>query len=187
MKEDTEGKGEETAGSSGRLKSEIIKILRDASLAIFICLFVIYFLFQPFKVEGNSMSPSLRDDERIIVNKFCYAFQKIERGDMIVFCLKGDRSKTYVKRIVGVPGDEIEIRYGFVILNGKQLEESYIEGLLDEREHQGPVYVGPGSYYVLGDSRDNSNDSRNWGLVRKENIVGKVVLRYWPLQKFEML
>ena len=169
------------------MKAEIIKILRDATLAIFICLFIVYFLFQPFKVEGNSMSPSLRHNERIIVNKFCYAFQEIERGDLIVFSLEGDRSRTFVKRVIGAPGDVVEIYAGSVYINGKILNEPYVKETVLEGETRPAVFIEPGKYYVLGDSRDNSNDSRNWGLIRREDIVGKVVLRYWPIKEFDLI
>ena len=133
------------------------------------------------------MLPRLHDGERIFVNKLIYYDEyrwapRIERGDIVVFWFPDDPSKSYIKRVVGLPGDTVEIREGNVLINGSMLEEKY----LDPKENlstrsQTPVYVKPNYYFVMGDNRDNSSDSRSWGLVPKKYVYGKALLRYWPL------
>lgn len=161
-------------------------LLRDLVFALMIAALVVVFIVQPVKVEGTSMLPRLHDGERIFVNKLIYYDEyrwapRIERGDIVVFWFPDDPSKSYIKRVVGLPGDTVEIREGNVLINGSMLEEKY----LDPKENlstrsQTPVYVKPNYYFVMGDNRDNSSDSRSWGLVPKKYIYGKALLRYWP-------
>jgi signal peptidase I len=141
---------------------------------------------QPVKVEGTSMLPRLHDGERIFVNKLIYYDEyrwapKIERGDIVVFWFPDDPSKSYIKRVVGLPGDTVEVREGNVVINGSVLEENYLDPRANlATRSQAPVYVKPNYYFVMGDNRDNSSDSRTWGLVPKKYIYGKALLRYWP-------
>jgi signal peptidase I len=161
-------------------------LLRDLVFALMIAALVVVFIIQPVKVEGTSMLPRLHDGERIFVNKLIYYDEyrwapRIERGDIVVFWFPDDPSKSYIKRVVGLPGDTVEIREGNVLINGSMLEEKY----LDPKENlstrsQTPVYIKPNYYFVMGDNRDNSSDSRSWGLVPKKYIYGKALLRYWP-------
>ena len=159
--------------------------LRDLLLSVVIAIIVILFLYQPVKVEGTSMMPSLTDQERIFINKFTYRFGigSIERGDMVVFWFPMDRSKSYIKRIIGLPGDLVEIEDGKVIVNGQPLTEEYVPE--EYRDHT--VYaarrVPLDQYFVLGDHRSSSNDSRAWGTVERKFIYGKAVFVYWPLDK----
>jgi len=125
----------------------------------------------------------LVDQERIFVNKFVYRFENIARRDIVVFWYPLDISKSYIKRVIGVPGDIIEVRQGEVIVNGEVLDERYVPLNYFDRQNYLPVYVEPGHYYVLGDHRNQSNDSRMWGLVPERNIYGKAVFRYWPVSK----
>jgi signal peptidase I len=163
--------------------------LRDLFVSVVLAILVILFLYQPVKVEGTSMMPALVDQERIFINKFIYRFglSDIQRGDMVVFWFPGDTTKSYIKRVIGVPGDRIEVDNGNVIVNGKKLDETYV---LDEyRDHQSmsPYEVKSDEYFVLGDHRSSSNDSRFWGAVPRKYIYGKAVFIYWPLDKMGMV
>jgi signal peptidase I len=154
--------------------------LRETAISLGISMFIIVFLYQPVKVEGTSMMPGLADHERIFINKFLYRFVPIERGDVVVFRYPGDPSKNYIKRIVGVPGDRVEIFRGAVMVNGSQMAEPYLpEEFRDERS-MSEVVVPPGGYFVLGDHRNLSSDSRDFGVVEREAIFGKAVFAYWP-------
>lgn len=161
-------------------------LLRDLAFALMIAALVVVFVVQPVKVEGTSMLPRLHDGERIFVNKLIYYDEyrwapKIERGDIVVFWYPNDPTKSYIKRVIGLPGETVEVREGTVLINGSRLEEKY----LDPRENVSaailaPVQVKLNYYFVMGDNRDNSSDSRVWGLVPKKYIYGKALLRYWP-------
>lgn len=166
-----------------------ISWLRDLSVSIVIAIIVILFLYQPVKVEGTSMTPALVNDERIFINKFVYRFgiSDIVRGDTIVFWAPEDSSRSYIKRVIGVPGDTVEIVNGTVILNGRPLDEPYISSEYRDRMSMPLRKVEPGKYFVLGDHRNSSNDSRSWGTVPREAIYGKAVFAYWPLQRIGLV
>jgi signal peptidase I len=157
--------------------------LKDVLLALVIAVLMVVFLYQPVKVEGTSMQPQLDDQERIFVNKFVYRFEEIRRGDVIVFYYPRDLSKSFIKRVVGVPGDSVAIKNGRVLINGVRLEEPYLKTNFLDSDSYPPVLVKEGNYYVLGDHRNASNDSRSWGQVPRENIFGKAAFCYWPIQK----
>jgi signal peptidase I len=159
--------------------------LRDLLLAILIAAIVIIFVYQPVKVEGTSMMPALADQERIFVNKFIYRFGigEIERGDLVVFWLPEDRDKSYIKRVIGLPGDRVKIDRGTVVVNGRRLREDYIPPEYRDSFSMPSVGVGPDHYFVLGDRRYSSNDSRNWGLLPRTCVYGKAVFVYWPLDR----
>jgi signal peptidase I len=143
------------------------------------------------KVEGTSMMPTLTDQERIFINKFTYHFGlgAIERGDMVVFWYPLDPTKSYIKRVIGVPGDRVRIESGQVYVNGEALVENYVpESYRDNVSWKGKSDVVPaGEYFVLGDHRSSSSDSRSWGNVPREKIYGKAVFVYWPLDKMGRL
>ncbi len=163
--------------------------LRDLFLSVLIAIGVILFLYQPVKVEGTSMMPSLIDQERIFINKFVYRFgiADIGRGDTVVFWFPGDPSKSYIKRVIGAPGDTIEVIEGKVIVNGLALREPYVPD--EYRDHVSlPRSVVPADqYFVLGDHRSSSNDSRMWGMVPRRYIYGKAAFVYWPLDRLGLL
>jgi signal peptidase I len=169
------------------LLAEIRGWVRDIVLAVGAAILIVVFLYQPVKVEGTSMLPELVDQERIFVNKYLYHFEQISRKDIVVFWFPKDPSKRYIKRVIGMPGDTVEIKDGVVYVNGARLEESYL--IPEYRDHRSnpPVTVESGHYFVLGDHRDKSNDSRNWGLVPEKYIYGKAVFRYWPVTKIGAL
>ncbi len=159
--------------------------LRDLALSVLIAIILIVFIYQPVKVEGTSMMPALTDQERIFINKFTYRFGigAIERGDMVVFFFPADRSKSYIKRVVGLPGDTVEIDRGALVVNGKRLVEDYVPEEYRDRQSYPPLKVPPDEYFVLGDHRSSSNDSRAWGTVPRKFIYGKAVFVYWPLAR----
>lgn len=162
--------------------------LRDLAFSVLIAVVLIVFIYQPVKVEGTSMMPTLSDQERIFINKFTYEFGlgAIQRGDTVVFWFPGDKSKSYIKRVIGLPGDRIRVDAGQVYVNGHALVEDYVpEENRDSSSWRGgqEVVVPPGRYFVLGDHRNSSSDSRSWGWVPRDNIYGKAVFAYWPPDK----
>jgi signal peptidase I len=163
--------------------------LRDLAVSVLLAVIVILFLYQPVKVEGTSMMPSLTDQERIFINKFVYrfGFSDIARGDTVVFWYPNDRSKSYIKRVIGVPGDLVELDRGQVILNGQRLEEPYVPPEYRDQRSLSPRRVPPDHYFVMGDHRSSSNDSRDWGFLPGTYIYGKAVFVYWPIEKMGVL
>ncbi len=133
------------------------------------------------------MMPSLNDQERIFVNKFVYRLEPIQRGDIVVFRYPRDPSKSFIKRVIGVGGDRIRIEDGQTFVNGKPIREDYVPGIyLDERPYR-EITVPPNSYFVMGDHRSMSDDSRDFGPVKSSYIYGKAVLGYWPVEKMGLL
>ncbi len=169
------------------LVSEIRFWLRDVLFAVAIAVFIVIFVVQPVKVEGTSMQPQLVDQERIFVNRFLYRFQNVRRGDVVVFFYPKDRSKSFIKRVLGVPGDEVEIRDGSVYINGAKIREPYLRPEFRDFRSFHKVVVPPGEYFVLGDHRNSSNDSRSWGFVSRPLIYGKAVFSYWPVSRLGLV
>ncbi len=167
----------------------VLAWLRDLSLSVIIAIVVILFLYQPVKVEGTSMMPALVDQERIFINKFVYRFgiENVDRGDMVVFWYPNDPTKSYIKRVIGIPGDRIELDRGTVILNGQALQEVYVPPEYRDQQSMAEAEVPAGEYFVLGDHRSSSSDSRAWGMVPRNYIYGKAVFVYWPLDKVGLL
>jgi len=163
--------------------------VRDLAFSVLIAVVSIVFIYQPVKVEGTSMMPGLSDQERIFINKFTYRFGlgSIERGDTVVFEFPGDTSKSYIKRVIGLPGDRVRIDRGQVYVNGQALTEDYIEADYRDDVSKNEIVVEPDEYYVLGDHRNSSSDSRVWGTVPRKFIYGKAVFCYWPLNKMGRL
>jgi signal peptidase I len=162
---------------------------RDLMISVVLAIFVILFIYQPVKVEGTSMMPTLDDQERIFINKFVYRFHfgNIDRGDTVVFWFPGDPSKSYIKRVIGMPGDRVEVDEGRVIVNGQALVESYVPPEFRDQSSMPVRMVPEEEYFVLGDHRSSSNDSRAWGMVPRRYIYGKAVFIYWPLDKMGLL
>jgi len=160
---------------------------RDLLLAICFAVVIIVFLYQPVTVEGTSMAPLISNQERIFINKLVYKFEAISRGDVVVFWYPNDRTKSFIKRVVGLPGETVEIRQGRVYVDGKSLEEPYILPAYLDSNNFGPFVVPAHQYFVMGDHRDSSNDSRMFGPVPAEYIYGKAVFAYWPMDHFGTL
>ena len=178
-----------TQPTAGKPALSALHWVRDLVLSVFIALIVILFLYQPVRVEGTSMMPSLVDQERIFINKFSYrlGITDVNRGDTVVFWFPGDTTKSYIKRVIGVPGDVVEIRGGRVVVNGEELTESYVPDEYRDHISMERMTVPEGEYFVLGDHRSSSNDSRSWRTVPRNYIYGKAVFVYWPPDRMGML
>lgn len=165
---------------------EGFKLVRDIFLIIVVFILVGVFFVQPVVVEGTSMLPQLHDGERLLVNKLVYykiqsvGWGHIERGDIVVFWFPNDPDKSYVKRVIGLPGEIVEIRSGKVFVDGRELDEAYLDKEYNQSMPSAPPKkVEEHHYFVMGDNRDNSSDSRYWGLVPEKYIYGKAFFRYW--------
>lgn len=157
--------------------------------AVVLAVLIMTFVARTFTVDGPSMMPTFQDGQRLLVDRLTYRFSDPQRGDVIVFRYPANPSQHFIKRIIGVPGDEIFIAGGTVFVNGVALREDYINGPMFTGRPFGPVIVEPDTYFVLGDNRNNSEDSRDRrvGLVPRRNIVGRAVWRYWPLSDMAIL
>jgi signal peptidase I len=169
------------------LRNEIRVWTRDLLIAIGLALVIIVFLYQPVKVEGTSMAPLLSDQERIFINKFVYRFEPIQRRDVVVFWYPLDHSKSFIKRVIGLPGESVEIRQGTVYVNGRAIDEPYVPTQYEDLSDYGPMRVPKDSYFVMGDHRISSNDSRVFGPVASKFIYGRAVFAYWPVDHFGSL
>jgi signal peptidase I len=169
--------------------SEARLLVRDLIFALMFATLMVVFVVQPVKVEGTSMLTRLHDGDRIFVNKLIYyGVPKLQRGDIVVFWYPNDPSKNYIKRVVGLPGETVEVREGRVIINNVELDEPYLDPHLNVAHMSlQPTIVKDHYYFVMGDNRDNSSDSRYWGLVPEKYIYGKALFRYWPLADASMI
>ncbi len=159
--------------------------LRDLMLSVLIAVLVILFLYRPVKVEGTSMMPNLLDQERLFINQYSYRFGlgDIKRGDTVVFWYPGDQGTTtsYIKRVIGLPGDTVAINDGSVVVNGTTLVENYLPPVYRDDSNMTARRVPVNEYFVLGDHRNSSSDSRAWGFVPRNYIYGKATFVFWPL------
>ena len=161
--------------------------IRDLLISIAISAFIIIFIYQPVKVEGTSMMPSLSDHERIFVNKFVYRLEPIERGDIVVFRYPRDPAQSDIKRVIGVAGDRIRIDGGQVYVNDQPLDEDYVPPAYTDAQSLAEMVVPAQCYFVLGDHRNMSRDSRDFGPVNQSFIYGKAVFGYWPMGRLDRL
>jgi signal peptidase I len=161
--------------------------VRDLFVSIGISTFFIIFLYQPVRVEGSSMLPGLEDQERIFINKFVYRWEPISRGDIVVFRYPRDPGKSYIKRVVALPGDYLLIDRGRVYVNGRSLDEPYVPSQYADTRSYSDIVVPEGSYFVLGDHRSMSSDSRDFGPIDQQYVIGKAVFIYWPVAKIGLL
>ncbi len=176
----------EMSAEPSSLGQQVRGWVRDISLTALTAILIVIFVVQPVKVEGTSMEPRFEAQDRILVNKFVYYFSEVERGDIVVFWYPKDQTKSFIKRAIGLPGETVEMRSGVVYLNGEELSEPYLPTESDYRSFPLQV-VPPDHYFVLGDHRTSSNDSRDWGFVPGQNIFGEAVFRYWPLSKLGLI
>lgn len=174
-------------GEGGGLWYEAKSLLRDIFFAGIIAVLIVVFIVQPVRVEGQSMMPRLHDQDRIFVNKFIYPLREwlgdrepIKRGDIVVLLYPEDPSKSYIKRVVGLPGEEVNVENGKLYINGVQIDEPYLDAEYLSQDTMGPTRVKEHHYFVMGDNRRNSSDSRYWGLVPEKYIYGKAIFRYYP-------
>jgi len=141
---------------------------------------IITFLYQPVRVEGTSMLPRLEDRDRLFINKFVYRISAIDRGDVVVFHYPRDPEKSYIKRVIALPGDRLRIDRGQVWVNGDRLTESYVPQMYRDNRSYAEIVVPEGTYFMMGDHRSISSDSREFGPVERSLIYGKAVFVYWP-------
>ena len=170
-------------GARTPLLRALLELLHDLAVAALFCFFLIAFVAQAFRVQGTSMQPLLAGGERIVVNKFVYRFHPIDRGDVVVFWYPREPQISFIKRVVGLPGDVVELRRGALYVNGQRTSEGYLASQFRDSDNYPPSEVKKGYYFVLGDHRNGSNDSRTWGDVPERYIYGKAVYRFWPLSK----
>jgi signal peptidase I len=171
--------GPEFARASGRMRTW----LRDLLISVVVSFFIITFLYQPVKVEGTSMAPQLHDQDRLFINKFAYNFEKIERDDVVVFYYPRDTQKSYIKRVIGLPGDTVRIADGQVYVNGQAVDEPYVPARYRDVRSMEEFKVPEGEYFVMGDHRSISSDSRDFGPVARNLIYGKAAFVYWPREE----
>jgi signal peptidase I len=157
--------------------------LRDLVVSVAVSAFIIVFLYQPVRVEGTSMLPVLEDQDRLFINKIAYRVGEIHAGDVVVFQYPRDHAKSYIKRVIALPGDRIRIDQGQVVVNGKLLMEPYLQSRFADDRSQPEMVLPPGEYFVMGDHRSISSDSRDFGPVDRELIYGKAVFVYWPMEQ----
>ncbi|MEK7375066.1 MAG: signal peptidase I [Thermodesulfobacteriota bacterium] len=186
-------------------KSKFREYVEAIILAIVIALFIRTFVIQAYKIPSGSMKPTLLIGDHILVSKFNYGIKlpflrttlipvgAPQRGDIVVFIYPEDRSKDFIKRLIGVPGDTIEIRNKKIFINGLPYSDKHgvyvdnfiIPGAVQPRDNFGPVTVPEGSLFVMGDNRDESYDSRFWGFVSKKDVLGKALIIYWSWNQEE--
>ena len=163
-----------------RSSAGILLWLRDLLISAVASVVIITFLYQPVRVEGTSMLPRLEDRDRIFINKFVYHFTSIKRDDVVVFRYPRDPEKSYIKRVIALPGDHLRIDHGRVSVNGKLLREPYVPPEYRDNRSVAEMTIPPDDYYVMGDHRSISSDSRDFGPVERSFIYGKAVFVYWP-------
>lgn len=157
-------------------------------LAALISILLLNFIISPYKISGNSMHPVLNDKDRILISKI--AVNKINRYDIVVFFKPDKSKKIIIKRIIGLPGEKIEIKKGDIYINDKEIPQPFLiksKFYSDKSFNMKPIDIPPRNYFIIGDNRRDSQDSRTFGLVKKENILGKAVFRYWPFSKMKKI
>jgi signal peptidase I len=154
--------------------------VRDLLVSVAASVLIITFLYQPVRVEGTSMLPRLEDHDRLFINKFVYRITAIERGDIVVFHYPRDPEKSYIKRVIALPGDRLRVDRGLVWLNGNPLPERYVPEEYKDSRSMTEIVIPDGSYFMMGDHRSISSDSREFGPVDRDLIYGKAVFVYWP-------
>jgi signal peptidase I len=160
--------------------------VKTIGMAVVLAFGIRTFVAEARYIPSSSMVPTLEINDRLIIEKLSYHFREPERGDVVVFnptekLQEQNFHDAFIKRIIGLPGDKVEVKGGRVYINGKSLQEKYIEE--KPNYNYGPVTVPPGQYLVLGDNRNNSYDSHYWGFVPKENIIGRAYVRFWPFNR----
>ena len=154
--------------------------VRDLVVAAAASVLIVVFLYQPVRVEGTSMLPQLVDSDRLFINKFVYRISSIERGDVVVFHYPRDPEKSYIKRVIALPGDRLRIDQGVVWLNGKPQTEAYVPEEYRDSRSIAEMVIPEDSFFMMGDHRSISSDSREFGPVERSLIYGKAVFVYWP-------
>jgi signal peptidase I len=174
---------------AGRLSvgtEELIAWFKTLGSAVVYATLIVTFVCQVARVDGVSMAPTLADQDRLVVNKLIYRFNSPQRGDVVMLYYPEDPDKSFVKRVIAEPRDEIHIVDGQVFVNGMALLDDFVAPEFRSHDDFGPLTLPRGYYFVMGDHRNNSSDSRDWGPVPKKYIVGKVQLRWWPIPRADV-
>ena len=169
-----------------QLREEVVAWAKTLLSAAVYATLIVTFVAQVARVEGQSMAPTLADQDRLIVNKLAYRFGEPRRGDIVMLYYPIDPKKSFVKRVIAEENDMVRIVDGRVYVNDVPLRDDYVPPEFRDHDDYGPEVVGEGYYFVLGDHRNNSSDSRHWGLVPKKYIIGRVQVRWWPLMNAEV-
>ena len=175
--------GPEAAGTETRSLSSMHSWVRDLVVSVAVSAFIIIFLYQPVRVEGTSMLPVLEDQDRLFINKIAYRVGDIHPGDVVVFQYPHDHTKSYIKRVIALPGDHLRINQGDVYVNGKRLAEPYVPSRFADDRSLPETVLPSNEYWVMGDHRSISSDSRDFGPVDRGLIYGKAVFVYWPMEQ----
>ncbi len=167
------------------VREHIVELFQTLVIFATIATIIYWLIAQPHKVSGASMFPNFHDGDYIITDKITYKFSEPKRGDVVVFKNPRDETQDFIKRIMGLPGDSVKVQGGHVFVNGKQVNEGFLKPDVVTTPgsfmHEGQeVVVQPGEYLAMGDNRPHSSDSREWGFVTKQEIIGRVFVRYWP-------
>jgi len=167
----------------------VLDALQPVVMAFAVFMMIYLFLFQPHKVDGNSMYPNFHDKEYILTDKVSYRRSDPQRGDVVIFHAPPPANNDYIKRVIGLPGETIMVRNGHILINGQQLPEAYLPATFQTIEKSFlreavPYQIPAGYYVVLGDNRNYSSDSREFGPISKKAVVGKAWVRYWPVGRF---
>jgi len=166
-----------------QIRDELIIWLKTIVSAAVYATLIVTFGFQVARVEGQSMAPTLENQDRLIINKLAYQIADPQRGDIVMLYYPLDPSKSFVKRVIAEEGDTVRIVNGTVYVNDVPLADRYVLPAYRSHDDWGPQVIPEGYYFVLGDHRDDSSDSRQWGMVPKKYIVGRVQLRWWPIDR----
>ncbi len=173
----------DTIATIQRQRSTFRAWARDLLLSIGVSAFIIIFLYQPVRVEGTSMLPGLEDSDRLFINKLAFRVGEIHRGDVVVFRYPRDETKSYIKRVVALPGDTIRIDRGTLYVNGHEIPEPYVPARFADEKSQTQIQIPAQHYFVMGDHRVISSDSREFGPVDRSLIYGKAAFVYWPVDQ----
>jgi signal peptidase I len=183
----------------------VLEYVTIAVVAVLVALAVQAWVIKPYRIPSGSMLDTLKPGDRVLVNRFVYHLRQPHRGDVVVFRYPKDPSVVFIKRLIGVPGDTLELRDGRLYVNGRRASESYVhktDGVADPTIAESavtgsmlhdpwslaePYQVPPGEYFVMGDNRTDSDDSRDWGTVPRGAIVGEGLVTYWPLSRLHSL
>jgi len=163
------------------LKDEAVAWVKTLASAAVYATLIVTFGFQVARVEGQSMAPTLADQDRLIVNKLAYRMGEPRRGDIVMLYYPLNPDKSFVKRVIAEEGDQVRIVDGRVFVNDVPMDDDFVPPEYRSHDDFGPSVVPEGYYFVMGDHRNNSSDSRHWGFVPKKYIIGKVQLRWWPI------
>jgi signal peptidase I len=179
----SEGERRPSQGEPSQGKGVVHSWVRDLVISVMVSAFIIIFLYQPVRVEGTSMLPVLEDQDRLFINKMAYRVGEIHRGDVVVFLYPHDHEKSYIKRVIALPGDDLRIDHGEVYVNGRRVVEKYVPTRFADDRSEPEMMVPAHEYFVMGDHRSISSDSRDFGPVERDLIYGKAAFVYWPMDQ----